>query len=253
MSELYVNNISPKDDCFSVRHLRTFRIMEKEDFMKQFRAALSMWVKREGYGSQNRLAAAVGVSPQYLSEILNEKKDGTEEKRRAIAEASGHTYEEFLNIGREILESGQQQDKNDTNKDAEFGRRVTEIREHFKFTQQQMAEHLGISLKTYQRMESGEGDKVSRRALEVYVGNNISLNWLFSGKGPMFLDVRTKEKDLIGIVLSGSGREALENRVKEVEEEWAAMRSLLQRELREFKSKLLRVMESLPPPDDKDE
>lgn len=62
----------------------------------------------EQRGAQSRLAKAAGVHPPYLNGILKGNKPGTDDVRRAIADALGYPgrkYEDFLDIGRAITEN----------------------------------------------------------------------------------------------------------------------------------------------------
>jgi transcriptional regulator with XRE-family HTH domain len=55
-------------------------------------------------GSAKNLVERTGLTQPYMSQLLNGRRQGSERVRRSIATALGYEYEEFLNIGRTILE-----------------------------------------------------------------------------------------------------------------------------------------------------
>lgn len=66
-----------------------------------FRAALTQLLQERG--TQSRCAKAAGITPSSLNDIVKGRKQGSEETRRAIAQALGRSYEDMLNLGREAL------------------------------------------------------------------------------------------------------------------------------------------------------
>jgi phage repressor protein C with HTH and peptisase S24 domain len=57
-------------------------------------------------GQQRKIAAAVGIDPAYMNQIINGKRYGSDATRRAIAAVFGFgegKFEDFLQIGRDII------------------------------------------------------------------------------------------------------------------------------------------------------
>lgn len=78
------------------------------DFDEYFRAALLDAVKDRG--AQARLSRDSGVGTSYINNIVKGRDSGSEATRRALAEAlgfAGRRYEDFLEIGRALLEGRQ--------------------------------------------------------------------------------------------------------------------------------------------------
>lgn len=69
-----------------------------------FHAALESELRRRGRGAQAWLAKQIGKSPQYIHQLLKREVYGSEVSRRDIAKVLGYEYEEFLELGRKILE-----------------------------------------------------------------------------------------------------------------------------------------------------
>lgn len=77
------------------------------DFDDYFRAALLDAVKVRG--AQARLSRDSGIGTSYINNIVKGRDSGSEATRRALAAALGFTgrrYEDFLDIGRTIIEGG---------------------------------------------------------------------------------------------------------------------------------------------------
>lgn len=75
------------------------------DFDEYFRAALLDAVKERG--AQARLSRDSGVGTSYINNIIKGRDSGSEGTRRALAAAlgfSGRRYEDFLELGRALLE-----------------------------------------------------------------------------------------------------------------------------------------------------
>lgn len=70
-----------------------------------FLAALKKLTQKRG--DQTKLTAKTGIRQGMISEIISGKKNGSDDTRRKIAAALGYpgrAYEDFLDIGRAILE-----------------------------------------------------------------------------------------------------------------------------------------------------
>lgn len=77
--------------------------MKRQRIHESFEAALKHVLKEQGWGSKTALAKRVGISPQYMSQLANGERKGDEELRHSIARELGFSYEDFLAIGRKIL------------------------------------------------------------------------------------------------------------------------------------------------------
>lgn len=69
-------------------------------FLSDFHAALRHFASE--WGEQSSLADSVGVTPQYISLLMQGKRRGGEQIRRRIAEFYGYSYESFLEEGRSL-------------------------------------------------------------------------------------------------------------------------------------------------------
>lgn len=68
-----------------------------------FKTALGIVVK-DNWGAQTQISKVTGFTPQKINKFLTgELKNGLEDDRRAIAAATGYSYEDFLDIGRKAL------------------------------------------------------------------------------------------------------------------------------------------------------
>lgn len=78
--------------------------MKKEKrFNTPFAAALEKMLSMSGV-TQEEVARAVGYTNQNsISAIIKERTDGSEEKRRAIANYFGYLYDDFLAVGKKII------------------------------------------------------------------------------------------------------------------------------------------------------
>lgn len=70
---------------------------------KQFIAALNFLLKKEGHGSQARLARALKIDSGYLNNILKGRTPGSQEKKEKIASYFNRHYESMLSLGRWLL------------------------------------------------------------------------------------------------------------------------------------------------------
>jgi|GEM_PF-1843877 len=78
------------------------------DFDEYFRAALLDAVKARG--SQARLSRESGIGTSYINNIVKGRDSGSEATRRALAAAlgfAGRHYEDFLEMGRVIMDGGE--------------------------------------------------------------------------------------------------------------------------------------------------
>lgn len=76
-----------------------------ETLYSYFFKALTNYVKDGGHGSIKDIAGKVGISGAYLSQIVSEKvnKRATPQKQKEIAKACGYEFDEFLALGRTLL------------------------------------------------------------------------------------------------------------------------------------------------------
>lgn len=73
-----------------------------------------------------------------------------------------------------------------------IGKRLKEIKSALKITSKELAENLGIPVRTigsYERDEAQPGPKFFHAIHEKY---NVDINWFLTGKGNMFISERTK-------------------------------------------------------------
>lgn len=66
--------------------------------------------------------------------------------------------------------------------------RIKELREVLQLTQVQLAEFLGVSKQYFYRVEKGLTDLSKEKIVTLCVRYNVSIDWLLTGRGPMFLD-----------------------------------------------------------------
>jgi transcriptional regulator with XRE-family HTH domain len=69
-----------------------------------------------------------------------------------------------------------------TDQDKEIGRRLAEARATLRFTQREMAEKLGMSLRTYGNSESGDRT-IDVRDLITLATLGVKTSWLLTGRG----------------------------------------------------------------------
>ena len=74
---------------------------------KYFLAALNHWIEKTGRGYQKILALETGKTKGYISQLLSpkRKKPISFELQNDLAEACGYSYEDFLMLGKRILEN----------------------------------------------------------------------------------------------------------------------------------------------------
>lgn len=100
-----------------------------------------------------------------------------------------------------------------------IGKRVKELRAHLQITASELAEKLGIPVRTigsYERDEAQPGPKFLNLLIEHY---HVNINWLISGKGNMFSSAKT-EIDIRYIA-------ALKSRLNLSDEEMAGLIDIL--------------------------
>jgi transcriptional regulator with XRE-family HTH domain len=69
----------------------------------------------------------------------------------------------------------------------ELGKRIKTIREELRMRQKEFAAELGISGSLISQIESGQKNPVYELLYKLMSKYRVSLDWLFSGKGEMFL------------------------------------------------------------------
>ena len=80
-----------------------------------------------------------------------------------------------------------------TEKEKEIGKRVAEIRKHYRFKQQEFADRVGLSRPFIAQVETGIA-ALSARSINT-ICNTFSINqeWLIEGKGKMIVEPSKKE------------------------------------------------------------
>lgn len=86
-------------------------------FSQQFHAALLYLLKEEGRGAQTRLASEQQIDRGYLNSIVKQRKAGSDRIREKIAGHFKMTFAEMLELGRKLLEDGDQSILRKGNKD----------------------------------------------------------------------------------------------------------------------------------------
>jgi transcriptional regulator with XRE-family HTH domain len=79
--------------------------------------------------------------------------------------------------------------------DTTFGDRLKRLREHLRFSQQEMADKLGISqisLSNYERGKRFPDVRIIQALLELF---NVNLVWLFTGNGAVFETVMNENPE----------------------------------------------------------
>lgn len=74
------------------------------DVTGAFRAAFAHIIKQAKRGTQARVSKETGLYGSQVGDLLSGRRPGSEEQRRAIASALGHTYEDMLTLGQWILD-----------------------------------------------------------------------------------------------------------------------------------------------------
>lgn len=76
--------------------------MDKLSPAELFREALNSLLKKQGHGSQARLADSVRISRSVLNDIVKGRTGGPEELREKLAQELGFTYEGMISLGRKL-------------------------------------------------------------------------------------------------------------------------------------------------------
>jgi len=77
---------------------------ELKEPQKCFAAALNH-LSQQQWGLQTQLGKALGVSQQTISKLASGKMEGKEADRRRIAALLGYSYEDFLQLGNDLIGS----------------------------------------------------------------------------------------------------------------------------------------------------
>jgi transcriptional regulator with XRE-family HTH domain len=75
----------------------------KNEAQKQFIEALNFLLKKEGHGSQAKLARTLKIDPGFLNNMLKGRTPGPQAKKERIASYFNLRYESMLSLGRWIL------------------------------------------------------------------------------------------------------------------------------------------------------
>ena len=67
-----------------------------------------------------------------------------------------------------------------------YGKKLKNIRKHFKLTQEEMAARLGIAVRSYAAYEREENNPPYSMLVLLCKEHNISLNWFVADIGEMF-------------------------------------------------------------------
>jgi len=71
-----------------------------------FIKALEFEASRKGYGFKSFLAVAAATSNAYITQIFKREKNASFGKQIQISQSLGYSFEEFLRLGRSLLETG---------------------------------------------------------------------------------------------------------------------------------------------------
>jgi transcriptional regulator with XRE-family HTH domain len=80
-----------------------------QSISKQFNAALTHLLAKEGKGAQARLADQQNIDRSYLNHIVKGRNAGSDKARMKIADYFGITFEDMLIMGRHILNEAEKQ------------------------------------------------------------------------------------------------------------------------------------------------
>ena len=75
---------------------------------KAFHAAFIYEIHHQWNKRQKALATESGTSISFISDIKNGRANASFKKQKQIAEASGYTWEEFIERGRTLIENGEE-------------------------------------------------------------------------------------------------------------------------------------------------
>lgn len=77
---------------------------DRDVLLEAFRAALIHSLANKPRGSQARIAETSGISTGQLTNIIKGIRPGSEVKRRQIALSLGYDYEDFLSMGKRLMQ-----------------------------------------------------------------------------------------------------------------------------------------------------
>jgi transcriptional regulator with XRE-family HTH domain len=92
----------------------------------------------------------------------------------------------------------------------EIGQRMRQIRKALGYTQEQMVSYFEIGRANYSRIEKGEVHPGATILNTLRTRFNVSLDWLITNNGKMFLRDRDKKNDRVKIDFGQSTEEVLE-------------------------------------------
>ena len=127
------------------------------EISEYFRLAIQLYMKKMGWGSQKKIAAAIGIQQSYLSEFLNGKRAISENARVRLSQYVNFNYEEMIALGRKL--SNQSPDLLNEQRNTLAGKfkpdLLKSIREKNNFTIKDFARILYISETEYIFKEEG--------------------------------------------------------------------------------------------------
>ncbi|NIM18064.1 MAG: helix-turn-helix domain-containing protein [Candidatus Aminicenantes bacterium] len=103
----------------------------------------------------------------------------------------------------------------DDNLKNKMAKRIREVRKCLDLNQGQLADHLPCSRSNLSQVENGvffPGVSILDALINKF---NVSLDWLFTGKGPMFIDEKEKGLDLLDF---GKDTEEIKEMLEEMKE-----------------------------------
>lgn len=92
----------------------------------------------------------------------------------------------------------------------DIGQRMRQIRKALGYTQEQMVAYFDIGRANYSRIEKGEVHPGATILHTLRTQFNVSLDWLISNNGKMFLKDREKKNDRVKIDFGHSTKEVLD-------------------------------------------
>jgi len=89
--------------------------------------------------------------------------------------------------------------------------RVEKIRKNLNFTKKKFAEELGITQQAYINYAKGSRDIPSNVLLKINQLFNVSIDWLLTGKGSMYLQESSTTQNINGngVIISGTNQGTL--------------------------------------------
>jgi len=78
-----------------------------------------------------------------------------------------------------------------------IGKRINEVRKKMGLNQGEFGEHLGCGRSNISQIETGLFSPTARSLAALKSKFNVSLDWLFSGEGSMFIEEKEKNIDLL--------------------------------------------------------